>query len=336
MVKTLVICVDRDNDLGEKAGVKGPIVGEKACIEAGKKLLLADPEDTDANSIFGAIKVKEELKNSEVVVLTGDRKVGIKSDEEIRRQLNKVIKKLRPKEAVLVSDGIEDEMIIPVIQSFLPVVSVKRIVVKQSERLEGAYYMIKDFIKDLEKDPRLSILFVGLPALALLLLAIFGATGWRIIIGTIGLYLLIKGFRFDKYIHRVFGEFSTALRKGWVGFFLYALGLISSLVGLGYGYDTISHLSVSYLQMFLLFVRNSIWFFFVGGVFFASGKMMISTKKRIHYLPLFALIFSLSLITFSAAEFLLNPETGLMNLVASIIVGISVLSIAKIIEVMKR
>ena len=337
MVKTLVICVDRDNDLGEKVGIKGPIIGKKACVEAGKKLLLFDPEDTDANSIFGAVKLKGEIKNSEVVILTGDRRVGVESDKEIKRQLLKVIKKLKPKEAILVSDGIEDEMIIPIIQSYLPIVSVRRIIVKQSERLEGAYYMIKNFIKDLEKDPKLSIAFVGLPALALLLLAVFGATGWRIIIGAIGLYLLVKGFRLEYYINKVVGEFSTALKKGWIGFFLHAVGLIFCLVGIGYGYKIISQLELtSYFRMLLIFINNSIWFFFAGGIFFSFGKVVTSAKRKIHYLPLFALIFALSIVAFTASEFLLRPEIGFMNLIASIIIGFAVLAITKIIEVMYK
>ena len=32
--KLLVICVDRDNDVGEKTGLETPVVGRNACIEA--------------------------------------------------------------------------------------------------------------------------------------------------------------------------------------------------------------------------------------------------------------------------------------------------------------
>ena len=43
--KLLVICVDRDNDVGEKTGLETPVVGRNACIEAAQKLALEDPED---------------------------------------------------------------------------------------------------------------------------------------------------------------------------------------------------------------------------------------------------------------------------------------------------
>ncbi len=41
--KLLVICVDRDNDVGEKAGITTPVIGRDACIEAAQRLALEDP-----------------------------------------------------------------------------------------------------------------------------------------------------------------------------------------------------------------------------------------------------------------------------------------------------
>ena len=52
--KLLVICIDRDNDVGDKAGLTTPVVGRDACIEAAQRLALEDPEDADSNSIFAA------------------------------------------------------------------------------------------------------------------------------------------------------------------------------------------------------------------------------------------------------------------------------------------
>jgi len=59
--KLLVICVDRDNDVGEKTGISTPVVGRDACIEAAQRLALEDPEDAVSNSIFSAIKTYEDL-----------------------------------------------------------------------------------------------------------------------------------------------------------------------------------------------------------------------------------------------------------------------------------
>ena len=50
--KLLVICVDRDDDVGRKAGITTPVVGRDSCINAAQRLALEDPEDADSNSIF--------------------------------------------------------------------------------------------------------------------------------------------------------------------------------------------------------------------------------------------------------------------------------------------
>ena len=57
----LVLCIDRDNDLGRKGGVESPVVGRQANIDAALKLGMADPEDSDVNTIFGGIKLLDEL-----------------------------------------------------------------------------------------------------------------------------------------------------------------------------------------------------------------------------------------------------------------------------------
>ncbi len=82
--KTIVICVDRDNDIGEKAGLDTPIIGKEASLSAATKLALADSEDSDVNAIFYAISVYdrlvEEAVEAELVLVAGDKKVGVTSD----------------------------------------------------------------------------------------------------------------------------------------------------------------------------------------------------------------------------------------------------------------
>ena len=59
--KILILVADRDNDIGEKANVKTPLIGKKNCLEGANKLILADPEEADANTIFAAISEYEKL-----------------------------------------------------------------------------------------------------------------------------------------------------------------------------------------------------------------------------------------------------------------------------------
>ena len=55
-MKTIVIALDRDDDMGRKTGIKSPIIGRENNIEAAVKLGLADPEDSDTNAIFEAVR----------------------------------------------------------------------------------------------------------------------------------------------------------------------------------------------------------------------------------------------------------------------------------------
>ena len=134
--KLVVICVDRDDDVGEKTGISTPVIGRDSCIEAAQRLALEDPEDADSNSIFAAIKTYEDLISKgyqvEVATITGVKDRGVQADEKILREAKMILEKFDANGAVIVSDGEDDESVIPVIQNVLPVVSVQRVVMKVS------------------------------------------------------------------------------------------------------------------------------------------------------------------------------------------------------------
>jgi len=107
--KLLVICVDRDNDLGEKTGITTPVVGRDACIDAAQRLALEDPEDADSNSIFYAVKTYEDLVSkgyqTEIITVAGVEDRGVQADEKIVREIKQVLEKFSANGAVIVSDG---------------------------------------------------------------------------------------------------------------------------------------------------------------------------------------------------------------------------------------
>lgn len=334
--KTIIICIDRDNDIGEKTRFKGPIIGEKSCLEAAKELLYNDPEDTDANSIFGALKIKNELENdSEVVILTGDRDVGIKSDQELSRQLEFVINKLNPNNAIVVTDGAEDEFIIPIIQSRLPILSVRRIVVKQSETLESSYYAFKDFIKNIASNPKASRIFIGLPSIAIILVALFGAWAWRLILLTIGAYLFIKGFQLEDISANIIKNTLKILMKSRITLFSFIVAFVFLISGVVFGYNEIrSSLTLEFITIVLIFLKRGIPFFSLSGFFFWLSKL--ASKEHFEniykYLTQLAVIFAISIFSYSAVEFLLDPSKGYGNLLYSIFLGFIAIGLFVIVE----
>ena len=69
--KIFVVCVDRDDDLGQKTKIRGPVIGKENNLIAAQKLILSDPTESDANTMFAGIKkfeeASKEFKNVEIV-----------------------------------------------------------------------------------------------------------------------------------------------------------------------------------------------------------------------------------------------------------------------------
>ena len=205
--KLLVICVDRDNDVGEKTGITTPIVGRNACIDAAQRLALEDPEDADSNAIFYAVKTFEDLVSkgyqAEIITVAGVENKGVQADEKIASEIRKVIDKFSPSGAVIVSDGEDDESVIPVIQNILPVVSVQRVVMKVSRSVEYSYAVFGKYLKMIAYDSKYSKFFLGVPGLLLLIggiATVFGYTTeiFAVLVSILGGAFLIRAFDIDR------------------------------------------------------------------------------------------------------------------------------------------
>ncbi len=240
-MKTLVLCIDRDNDIGEKVGVKGPIVGIAENIKVAGDMAVVDPEDTDVNAIFGAVKIAKEL-NTEIATITGDSNVGISSDAEISRQLDHLIEKFKPESVILVADGTEDEQIIPIVQSRIKINSVKTITVRQSRELEKAYFKIINFVKEIEKDSNTARLVFGVPGLVLILLAVgsifkISDYAFYFILFISGLYLVLKGFGYEEAFFSRISDLMNSLSAKRVIALTYLLALLVFAVGVASLYE---------------------------------------------------------------------------------------------------
>jgi len=229
--KLLVICVDRDNDVGEKAGIKTPVIGRDACIEAAQRLALEDPEDADSNSIFSAIKTYEDLISKgyqvEVITIAGVKNRGVQADEKILSETRKVLEVFPANGAVIVSDGEDDESVIPVIQNVLPVVSVQRVVMKVSRSVEYSYAVFGKYLKMIAYDSRYSKFFLGVPGILLLIggiASIFELTTeiFAVLVSILGGAFLIRAFDIDK----VWSSWSKPTPMGFIRMFTVVTGIL--------------------------------------------------------------------------------------------------------------
>lgn len=334
--KTLILCVDRDDDIGRKTNKKSPVIGREKNLELANALALADPEDSDPNAIFEGVRIHDlresEGKRTEIATITGDPEVGIKSDEKLTKELQEVLKATRSTEIILVTDGTEDEHIIPIIQGHAKILSVRRVVMKQSERLEGMYYMVHDFLKQVINNPKMARLVLGIPALILLLYSLFGLTGWRFILGGIGIYLLIKGFQLEEPIKAVFSELKTSLTTRRISFFIYIVSFVFLSIGIKSGYDMIQIIGpTSLIVTSSSFLKGSIYLLFLSFLLALGGKAISAYPDKQHIIKLltFAFLgFSITLVAYEASNVLLNPEIGLFRLFASILFGLLLTSVS--------
>ena len=192
----LVIVVDMDDDVGRKANIKTPVLGRSNCINAAVKLGLADPGDTDVNSILGGVKLYDDLKREgyqvELAVISGYKDVESKEcAKRIKEQLDFLLYLYEPTFVYFVSDGKEDEVVLKYLEGKDVFVWKKRIVVKQSEYLESTYYLIQEFLEK-TMSQYLPFIFTSI-GFAMVIYAIFADLGWRIIVGIVGLYILSEG-----------------------------------------------------------------------------------------------------------------------------------------------
>ncbi len=256
--KMLVICIDRDGDLEAKIGVIGPVVGREKILEAATRLGLADPTESDTNVLFAGIKIAEDLKDRfkevEVAALTGSERVGVESDIIISNQLEELLRVFPAEGVVIVSDGAEDEHVLPIVESRAKVVSLQRVIVKQSEPLESTYYLLLDFLKDVTSDPKIARLVLGVPGIAFLLYMIFPDNVWRVIAGVLGLLLIIKGFNLEEPLERNVASLRESLVTDKASFFTYIIAALVAVVGILRGYQAVQD------QVFGSFI-NTIPFF---------------------------------------------------------------------------
>jgi len=263
--QVLVLCVDLDDDIGQKTGVASPIVGRDNVLSAGIKLSLADPEESDANAIFASIRVFDRIRsqglNGQIAVVTGSADGEPFASSKIMSEISKITEGSTPTDVYVVTDGFGDEDVMPVMQSKLPLSGVVRVVVKHSRSVEESYVVIGRYLKMLIADERFKKYSLGLTGFSILLFSVFALANLldrAITVFTLllGILMLVKGFNLDvraKHLMRsIFMlPLPTPLFALRVGSFLVGYGLLlTGLIVGGFGaYDTLQKHNVPFEQI---------------------------------------------------------------------------------------
>ena len=313
---TLILNVDRDNDFGEKVGINGPVVGYENCYAAALKLITIDPEDSDANALFGAIRHYEEMvkqgQPAQVALITGDMDVGQVSDERLGNQLDLLLSGSEFEDVILVTDGAEDDYIVPLIVSRKRIRYVKHVIVRHNQNIESLYYYIVKALKDKKLINKIIIplglvlLSYGLASFAFILYGAFtthlasispslGAFTFVTIV--IGGYFVERGFSIVPRLIKTLKSVREYAQETRVVFLSYVIAISLVFVGIASSYVMTRSLMHNALDGVLIFLSMYTWWIY--GAFFAregglAVEMYINNNRNGIFRILYGLMFSLS------------------------------------------
>ncbi|MFQ5405702.1 MAG: DUF373 family protein [Candidatus Micrarchaeia archaeon] len=309
--KMLIIATDVDNDVGEKTGLRGPIIGREANIKAATKLALKDPAETDSNTIFQAVKEYDQLSQdykTEVATITGNSRLGFYADREITSQLEKVLTKFQADECVFVSDSAHDDQVIPIIQSRVKITSVRHVIVRQTKELEKTYFVILEKLKE----PHYARIVFGIPAIALLLYFWLADAGIRVFIGLLGAYLLIKGFGIEEVILRKISSIQVSIDNP--SFVFYFLSIPIAIVALFVAADNTLSSGLGGVKLAAQFTKTFLLLFTASLLLIVAGNTVQHLSRKKRYLIADEInhassIVLLSLVFYSASEWILGNDS---------------------------
>ncbi len=329
-----------------KGNLKSPIVGRNSCLAAANTLALVDPEDSDLNAIFQAIKMYDELKAAgeqlEIAILSGNHGDMLIGDRKIASDLDQVVRATGAKSCILVTDGVEDEYVLPLIQSRIPVSNVKRVVVTQIPNLESTYYIIKKLFDD-PKIARVTLVPLGL---AMLLYAIAYLMGYPegatiVVFGIVGTYLLFRGFGIDEVFRYFLSSLRISLQRGRFSFVTYIAAFLIAVIGVVVGLSRVlefypSQESLGSFLILVTFLYGAMGWLILSGLILAIGKIIdtyFSDEEglgRVVVLPFFVsaiglIMYGASVYTLSISavpEFPVSPSMGMQYLVYTVVGGL--------------
>ena len=238
--RTLIVCIDGDDDIGTKGGIVTPIIGRDETLHSAMALAIADPEEADANAMFGAVKLYDTMvkqypeESFEVSTISGSSLGGVEADRKMVRELNQVLEAYDATGVILVTDGFADEELVPIIQSRVPITSIHHVVVKHSERIEETWAVMFRYLRMLVEDPYYSRVSLGVPGVLLVLFGFLMASGQvenagMMVAFVLGAVLFIKGFGLDERLAAMRPRLPPAER--WLTLLSKGLGAILGLLG---------------------------------------------------------------------------------------------------------
>jgi len=335
----LVLCVDLDDDLGRKTGFSTPVIGRESVEEAAVALATADPEDSDVNVIFQGLHIYDDLdardESVEVAVVTGNENGDVEANREVGQEVDTVLASLTTAEdvtALVITDGAQDESVIPVVRSRVPIDGVRRVVVRQAQNLESMYYTIKQVLDDPETR---GTVLIPLGILLLIYpLALIGSAlempGF--VLGTtsalLGLFLISRGLGLGERLDAAVERGRRLLYAGRTTLLAYVVAAALFVLGGVSGMNTLESIQevrgeVGIPVMLAALVYGSIQWLAAAGVTTSLGQITdeyIAGTLKWRYLNAPFYVLSIAIVLHAVSAFFLD-EVGISYLAAALTTG---------------
>ena len=276
----LVACFDVEDNIGEDhLGEDLYIVGWDKIKSIVTSVGLSDPESSQVNCLLEALKVYKDIEKLgeevEIAIISG-RTETIITDKSISRQIDRVINKIKPDSMVIVTSSIEEEKIIPIVESRIKVDAIDRVVVRQIHDLESKYYLIKRFLSD-EKLRSTILVPIGivLTAAPIMSYLLDLRTTVAAMTAIIGIFSLYKGLKIDEYVDILPSEVQKTLYSGKISVVTYVVAAGLILIGILSGVIRPSiNTSIGGIgYLFLSFVYDSILWLTLASLVVVLGKI---------------------------------------------------------------
>ena len=320
---TLVLCVDRADDVGRTVGVSMPVDGWDAMQALVTEVGLADPEDSTVNCLLEALRVTRDLREdgeeAVVAVVSGSGDSTVGADRSVAAQIDELLDRHDPDSAIIVTDSADDERLIPIVESRLPVDSVDRVVVRQARDIESTYYLLKQFLADEElRSTVLVPLGVGLLLLPVLLVRFSLPVALAGLASLLGAAVLYKGLAIDTYVARLPDRIREALYSGQVSVVTYAVAGGLALVGAFLGVLAVETSAEGVLVPVMQFAYSAIPWLALAALTASAGRLLdeLIDSDRVPrpYLNLPFGVVALGLVVRGFAGYFLEREGVLRNL----------------------
>jgi len=275
-VSTLVVCLYRGPSLSDGTP---PIVGREAVERLVTTVGIEDPEDSRVNCLLEGLRVASDLDDDSVIAVLTAKRESVSGDREIATQADRLVEEYDPDSAVVVVDSAEDERLVPIIESRVPVDAVDRVVVRQARDIESTYYLLKQFLADEELRKTVLVPF-GVALLVFpVLLAVFDSIAVSIgaIATVVGVFLLYKGLSIDSLLADLSEGVREALYAGQISLVTYVVAAGLALVGVFVGVLSTSAIesgSTGRLILTMQFAHDSVPWLTGGALIASAGRLL--------------------------------------------------------------